>query len=441
VAFAGLVSADLVTARTLLLFIFVSSTLTALEAPAWQSVVPQLVPKEDLAAAIAANSVGVNISRAVGPALAGVIIAGFGIATPFWLDAFSNGGVIAVLLWWRTSRGHLRTLPAERFKSAIWTGIRYARNDRLLRATLLRAVGFFLFASAYWALLPLVARNQIAGGPTLYGGLLAAIGCGAVGCAFILPRLKTKIDPNGLVTLGEAGTAITLLLFGLAREPVMAVGASLIAGMSWMAVVANLNVSAQVALPDWVRGRGLAMYVTVFFGTMTIGSVLWGEMAGFTGLPVTHFIAAAGALLAIPLTQRWKLQTGAGIDLSPSMHWPEPIVTDAVENDAGPVMVTVEYRVDPNSREAFLAALDELARERKRDGAYAWGVFQDAAHEGRFLETFLLDSWLEHLRQHRRVTNADRVLEDHVRRFLEAKPIVTHLIAAENSRNIGSPPL
>jgi len=441
VMFAGLVSADLVTARTLLLFMFVSSMLTALEAPAWQSIVPQLVPKEDLATAVAANSVGVNISRAVGPALAGVIIAGFGIAAPFWLDAFSNGGVIAVLLWWQTSRGHLRTLPAERFKSAIRTGIRYARNDRRLRATLLRAVGFFLFASAYWALLPLVARNQIAGGPALYGGLLAAIGCGAVGCAFILPRLRTKIDANGLVTLGEAGTAITLLLFGLAREPIMAVAASLIAGMSWIAVVANLNVSAQVTLPDWVRGRGLAMYVTFFFGTMTIGSVLWGEMAGLTGLPVTHFIAAAGALLAIPLTQHWKLQTGAGIDLSPSMHWPEPIVTDTVANDAGPVMVTVEYRIGPNSREAFLAALDELARERKRDGAYAWGVFQNTADEGRFLETFLLDSWLEHLRQHKRVTNADRVLEDRVRRFLEAKPIVTHLIAAENARDIGSPPL
>ena len=164
VVFAGLVSADLVTARTLLLFMFVSSTPTALEAPAWQSIVPQLVPKEDLTAAVAANSVGVNISRAVGPALAGVTIVGFGIAAPFWLDAFSNGGVIAVLLWWQTSSGHLHTLPAERFKSAIRTGIRYARNDRRLRATLLRAVGFFLFASAYWALLLLVARNQIAGG-------------------------------------------------------------------------------------------------------------------------------------------------------------------------------------------------------------------------------------------------------------------------------------
>jgi MFS family permease len=431
--FAGLVSTDLVTARTLLLFMFVSSTLSALEAPAWQSIVPQLVPKKDLSAAVAANSVGVNISRAVGPALAGVIIAGFGIAAPFWLDAFSNAGVIAVFLWWRTSHGHLRTLPAERFNSAIRTGIRYARNNRRLRATLLRAVGFFLFASAYWALLPLVARNQIAGGPKLYGVLLAGIGCGAVGCALVLPRLKAKLGANGLVTLGEVGTAITLLLFGLSREPIMAAGASLIAGMSWITVVANLNMSAQVALPDWVRGRGLAMYVTVFFGTMTIGSVLWGAMAGLAGLPVTHFIAAGGALLAIPLTRRWQLQTAVGLDLSPSMHWPEPIVTDLVENDAGPVMVTVEHHIDPASREAFLTALEALARERKRDGAYAWGVFQDIADDGRLLESFFLDSWLEHLRQHNRVTNADRVLENNVRSFLKAKPIVTHFVAATGS--------
>ena len=436
VVFAVLVSTHLVTAWTLLLFMFVSSTLSALEGPAWQSIVPQLVAKEDLSAAVAANSVGVNISRAVGPALAGVIIAGFGIAAPFWLDAFSNVGVIAVFLWWRTSHGHLRTLPAERFKSAIRTGVRYSMNNRRLRATLLRAVGFFLFASAYWALLPLVARNQIAGGPELYGGLLAAIGCGAVGCAFMLPRLKAKLGTNGLVTLGEVGTAITLVLLGFAREPIMAVCASLIAGMSWIVVVASLNMSAQVALPDWVRGRGLAMYVTAFFGTMTAGSVLWGELAGLTGLPITHFFAAAGILLAIPLTRRWKLQTGAGIDLSPSMHWPEPIVTNAVENDAGPVMVTVEYRIDPASRDAFLIALEALSRERKRDGAYAWGVFQDTADEGRFLETFLLDLWLEHLRQHKRVTRADRVLQAHVRSYLKAETIVTHLIAAESANDI-----
>ena len=426
--FAALVTTDLVTPVTLLLFIFLTAVFSALEAPAWQAIVPKLVPKQDLGSAVNANSVGINISRAVGPALAGVIIAGFGIAAPFWLDAVSNFGVVGVILWWRPPPEHAEGLPTERFTSAIRTGFRYARNNRHLRATLARAAGFFLFASAYWALLPLVARGQIAGGPELYGILLAAIGAGAVGFALVLPRLKAKIGADGLVISGEVGTAVSLVLFGLAHEPIMAVSASIIAGMSWIGVLANLNVSAQVALPDWVRGRGLAMYVTVFFGTMTIGSALWGEIAGTAGLPLTHFIAAAGALLAIPLTAHWKLQTGAGIDLTPSMHWPQPIVTEAVEADAGPVMVTVEYRIAATDREEFLAALERLAHERKRDGAYAWGIFRDTADETRYLETFFVESWLEHLRQHQRVTKADRKLEDQVRRYAQGVPVVTHLI-------------
>ena len=146
--------------------------------------------------------------------------------------------------------------------------------------------------------------------------------------------------------------------------------------MCWIAVLANLNVSAQVALPDWVRGRGLAMYVTIFFGTMTLGSALWGEVASLSGLPMTHFLAATGALIAVPLTAHWKLQTAAGLDLTPSMHWPEPVVTENVENDAGPVMVTVEYHIDPKDREDFLSAVEKIEYERKRDGAYAWGIFR-----------------------------------------------------------------
>lgn len=434
VTFAALLSAGFVTAATLLFFMLGISTLSALESPAWQSIVPQLVTKKVLPAAVAANSVGINISRALGPALAGIIITAFGIAAPFWLDAFSNAGVIAVLLWWRRPKGPVRRLPAERFGSAIRTGLRYTRNNRYLRATLVRAVGFFLFASAYWALLPLVARTQIAGGAEVYGMLLGAIGLGAVGFAFVLPRLRGKLGPNGIVAFGEVGTAVTLVLLGLAREPLIALVACLVAGMSWIAVLANLNVSAQVALPDWVRGRGLAMYVCVFFGSMTLGSVVWGGMAEYAGLPLTHFIAAAGALLAIPLTWRWKLQTGEGIDLSPSMHWPEPIITSAVQADAGPVMVTVEYRINPVAREAFLAAMEQLSHERKRDGAYAWGIFEDSGVEGRYLETFMVESWLEHLRQHKRVTKTDRVLEDEVHSKLLGKPTVTHFIAAERKR-------
>jgi MFS family permease len=438
VLFASLISARLVIPVTLLLFVFLNSSLTALEAPAWQSIVPQLVPKEHLAAAVAANSVGVNISRALGPALAGVIIVGFGIAAPFWIDAFSNLGVVGVLSWWRPKAQHKRALPAEKFRSAIRAGLRYARYNTHLRATLLRSMGFFLFASAYWALLPLVARNQLQGGPELYGILLGGIGAGAVVLAFFLPGLNSKFGANGLVVLGEAGTALTLALFGAARGPLTAVLASLIAGASWITVLANLNVSAQVALPEWVRGRGLAMYVMVFFGAMSIGSVVWGAIAGVAGLQLTHFIAASGALVTIPLTRRWKLQTGAQIDLTPSMHWPDPIVTGLVEEDAGPVMVSIEYLIEPKDRDPFLRAIDRLAGERKRDGAYAWGIFEDTANRRRFVETFLVESWAEHLRQHQRVTNADRVLQDHLHRYLSEKPKITHMIAAEPGRGLPS---
>jgi MFS family permease len=432
---AALVWLNLVTPGALLLFTFLLGAGAALTAPAWQSIVPQLVPKQTLAPAIAANSVGINISRALGPALGGVIIAGVGIAAPFWLNAVSNLAIIGALLWWRSPPMAINRLPAERFVSAIVTGFRHARHNRHLHATLTRAVGFFLFASAYWALLPLVARSQIAGGPELYGILLGAIGAGAVCGAFALPWLKTKLGPDRLVAAGTIGTVVTLVLFGLAREPVMALTASIIAGVSWIAVLASLNVSAQVALPDWVRGRGLAMFVTVFFGAMTVGSAVWGQAAGMIGLPDTHFIAAAGALIGIPLTWHWKLQTAAGIDLTPSMHWPTPLITHEVEYDQGPVLVTVEYRIEPANSEAFLSALERLAHERRRDGAYAWGVFEDAAEEGRFLETFLVESWLEHLRQHQRVTNADRILQNAVHQFhLDGAPKVTHFIAAEPDR-------
>ena len=429
---AAFVWLDLVTPAILLLFTFLLGVGAALTAPPWQSVVPQLVPKRDLAPAVAANSVGINISRAVGPAFAGIIIAAFGIAAPFWLNAVSNLGIIGALLWWRSPQNATTQLPAERFFSAIRTGFRYARHNRHLRATLARAVAFFLFASAYWALLPLVARNQISGGPELYGILLGAIGAGAVGGAFALPWFNRRLGPDRLVAIGTFGTAVTLVLFGFAREPAIALVASIIAGVSWIAVLASLNVSAQVALPDWVRGRGLAMFVTIFFGTITGGSAMWGQVASTLSLPDAHFIAAAGALVAIPITWRWKLQTGTAIDLTPSMHWPTPIIAFEVEPDRGPVLVTVEYRIDPHNREAFLRALAKLAHERRRDGAYAWGVFEDAGDEGRFLETFLVESWLEHLRQHERVTNADRILQTAVHRYhLEGVPKVTHFIAAE----------
>jgi MFS family permease len=429
--FALLVTLHVVSPTLLLLFMFVLGTLGALETPAWQAIVPLLVPESALSSAVAVNSVGVNISRVIGPAITGGLIVGLGIAAPFWLDAFSNAGVIGVIFRWRPpARATARTLPAESLTGAIRTGVRYARYHRALRATLARAVGFFLFASAYWALLPLVARNQLQGGPTLYGTLLATIGAGGVGGALFLPRMRARLGPDGVVMLGEAGTAAALVLFGLAHQPWVAVIACLLAGISWIAVLAILNVSAQTVLPDWVRGRGLAVYVTVFFGTLTVGSALWGLAAEHLGLPAAHYLAGGGALLALFATRRWKLQSGPAADLTPSMHWPEPVLPAGVDQNAGPVLVTVEYHVSPENREAFLAALVPLARERRRDGAYDWNVFEDTAHPERIIETWLSDTWLDHLRQHQRFTRADRAVQERAERLAREPPRIAHYIAA-----------
>ncbi len=429
--YAAMVGLGLATPGNLLLFTFLVGAAGAMTVPAWQAVAPRLVPRDDLPSAIAANSIGVNISRALGPALGGVTISWFGIVAPFWLNAISNLGIVGALLWWRELKGPGTLLPAERFGRAISTGLRHARSNPHLRGTMIRAAGFFLFASAYWALLPLVARTQIVGGPELYGVLLGVIGIGAVGGAFFLPALKRKLGPDRLMALGTVGQAIAMVLYGLAHEPVMALAASCIAGASWIAALATLTVSAQVALPDWVRGRGLALYTTVFFGCLTLGSAVWGEVAAYAGLPAAHFLAAAGAIAAIPLTWRWKLQTGAGLDLTPSMHWPVPVTSQTIDDDRGPVLVTVEYRIRPQDRAAFLEAIAKLEHGRRRDGAYAWGVFEDAADAARFVETFLIELWMEHLRQHERVTNADRLVQEAVDRFdLAGAPKVTHFIAA-----------
>jgi MFS family permease len=357
---AALVSSGLATPSLLLLTTFFLGVGGALAAPAWMAITPLLVAKSELEGAIAANSVGFNITRAVGPAVGGFVIAGLGIAAPFWICAASNLGAIAALLWWHAPHKSAESLPAERLISAIRTGVRHAANNRHLRATLVRTLAFFPFASAYWALLPLVARSQMTQGPQLYGVLLGMIGAGAIGGSFVLGRLRAKLGPDRLVAFGTLATTLALILFGLARDPATVFCACLIAGAAWTVILTSLYVSAQVALPDWVRGRGLAILLTAIFGAMTAGSILWGQIAGTAGLPAALLAAAAGATLVIPLTWRWRLQTAIGIDLTPSMHWRTPVAAQKVENDLGPVPVTVEGCIDSEDRIAFVDALGKL---------------------------------------------------------------------------------
>jgi MFS family permease len=434
VIFASMISLRLETPNSLLVITFALSASWALAAPAWLAMTPLLVPRHDLDGATAANSVGYNISRAVGPAVAGLAIVELGIGSPYWIFAATNLVTIAALLWWRAPQTTSVSLPAERWTSAVRTGLRHAAYNKHLRATLVRTIAVYPFASAYIALLPLVARSQMTQGPALYGVLLAAIAIGAVGGSFALTGLKRKLGPDWTVVLGTIGTAVALVLFGLARNPATALGAAILAGACWTIVLACLYVSAQIALPDWVRARGLAIFLTVIFGSVTVGSAIWGHIAASFGLPIAHFAAAAGALLAIPFTWRWKLQSAEGIDLSPSMHWRAPIPARRVEDKNGPVLVTVRYRVSAEDPAEFLAAIEEIGQQRRRDGAYAWGIFEDVTEKGLYLETFLIETWLEakHLRE--RVTNADRLVEDYVHGLISEPPGVTLLIASDLHR-------
>jgi MFS family permease len=431
IIFASMISFRLETPNSLLATTFVLSASWALAAPAWLAITPMLVPRHDLDGATAANSVGYNISRAVGPAVAGFAIAELGIGFPYWVFAATNILTIAVLLWWRAPQRTSVSLPAERWASAVRTGLRHAVYNKHLRATIARTVAVYPFASAYVALLPLIARSQMSQGPALYGALLGAIAIGAVAGSFALAWLKRKLGPDGTVVLGTIGTAIALVMFGLARIPSVALGAAILAGASSTIVLACLYVSAQLALPDWVRGRGLAIFLTVIFGSVTIGSATWGRVAASSGLPIALYIAAAGAIVAIPLTWRWKLQSAEGVDLSPSMHWRAPILAKRVEDKNGPVLVTVRYRVGSDDPAEFLAAIEEIGQQRRRDGAYAWGIFEDVSEKGVYLETFLIETWLEakHLRE--RVTNADRLVENYVHGLISDPPGVTLLIASD----------
>jgi predicted MFS family arabinose efflux permease len=427
--FAGMVSIGLASPHLLLGATFALGVAGALAAPAWVSIAPLLVPRSDLESATAVNTAGYNLSRALGPAIGGLVIAWVGISAPFWIYAASNVVILAALLWWNPPRRVTSSLPAERLTTAIRTGVRHARHNRHLHATLVRTLAFFPFASAYWALLPLIAREQPAQGAAFYGLLLGGIGVGAILGSASLSLMRSWLGPDQLVAAASVGTAVALAMFGVSRDPVSAMSAAVLAGAMWTVTISTLYVSAQVALPDWVRGRGLAIFLTGIFGATTFASALWGHVATVRSVDASLYIAAVGALVAIPLSWGSKLQTGLGENLEPALHWRFPRVAFDVGWTQGPALVTIRYRIEPNRRDEFLTAMREIGDERQRDGAFAWGVFEELATPGVYTETFLIESWLELMHLYERVTNADRRLEECVRTLLLDKPVISHLIA------------
>lgn len=419
----------LTTPYVLLAATFVLGTAAALSAPVFQAIVPELVDKDALPDAVALNSLGVNISRAIGPAVGGVIVAMAGTPAVFALNAVSVLAVLGVLIFWKRS-ATVRTLPPEHFLGALRAGARYARNSPALRLVLIRSVGFFLFGSALWAMLPLVARRGLGLDAAGYGALLGCMGAGAVIGALLLKRLRKRVPANVLSIAATLLFAVATLSLAWAANVWLAGAVMFLAGLAWIGMLTSLNVAAQLASPGWVKARALAVYLLVFQGAMTGGSLLWGSLASRTDIATALTVAAIGQVIALVLAMIWRLPSDQGVDLAPSQHWVEPVLTIPDADDRGPVAVEIEYRVQPDKQVDFVAALRRFSATRRRDGAIRWDVWEDVAEPGRVVEFFVVESWLEHMRQHARVTHTDQADQALLRAFhIGAEPpVVRHLL-------------
>jgi MFS family permease len=422
----------LTTPWVLLLLIFSLGIGSALNAPAWQAIVPELVPRSELSAAVSLNSVAFNIARAVGPALGGFVVAAVGSWAVFLLNSLSFIGVLFVIYRWQ--REPVESIsPTERVVGAMRAGVRYVRHDPELRAVLVRTGVFVSCASALWAMMPLVARQQLGLGAFGYGVLLGGLGAGAILAAFILPAIRRQVSINVLIICGTFIFATATATLATMRSFPLLCIVMIFGGIAWMALMSSFNISVQALVPAWVRARVLAIYLLVFFGGMAVGSAVWGTVATHIGVANALLCAAAALILGNTAAYFFPLRAGEELDLEPSLHWSDPILISEPNPEDGPVLVTIDYQIEPQRAREFAAAMLEVKRILRRDGAMRWGLFTDPARPGHYVETFLVESWAEHMRQHARITNEDRGAQERVRAFHvgDTPPVVTHLIAQD----------
>lgn len=426
---AALTFAGLTTPLLLLALTFALGLGNALNAPAWQSTVVELVPRSQIAPAVALNSASINLARSVGPALAGLIIAATSPAATFALNAVSFAGVLFVLFRWPRKRQEA-VLPGERVLGAVRTGLRYVRHSPMVLATLTRSSAFTVFASSLLALLPALARFELGRGPTGYGVLLGFFGAGAVAAATVLPRVRQRLSSEDVVAAAILIFAAALFALAWLRQVALVDLAVFLAGGMWLTLLSTFNASVQSAVPSWVRGRVVSVSILAFFGSMAAGSAFWGWIADRFGMSLALSAAGVGLLAGLLVTYRLRLSDAAQLDLTPSVHWPAPDVVKRAAPHQGPVVVTVDYEIEPKKLRHFRRVMKRVRRIRKRDGAINWGLLANVERPNHYTETFVVESWVEHLRQHERVTVADRTVLEKARSFHVGKeaPRVTHFI-------------
>ena len=413
----------------LLMFTFVLGTGAILVAPAYQSLVPEMVPRPQVPAAAALSSININLARAIGPAIAGLLVARIGVAAVFGLNA-ATFLVYAVVVACHPQLGGTPQSP-ERFIPGLRAGGRYVRHAPVVRRILLRAALFLVPGSSLWALLPLIATRRLGLGSGGYGVLLGALGVGAIGGAFLLPQVRARLSANALVAAASLTYAAALVVVALSRSLALTVLVLLPAGVAWIAFLSNVNAALQLFLPRWVRARGLSVYQMVLFGAQAAGAAIWGVVAAAAGLVPAFLISAAVMAAGAATIWFWPFHQIADMDRS-LVRWPEPQLLISADRGGGLVLVRTTYTIAAEKEQQFLQAMARLRQSRLRTGATDWGLYQDGQNPRLFIELFSVPSWEEHLRQHReRQTGTDLQYHDDAAALSDPPPQTSHYLAAD----------
>ncbi len=434
---ATLALTDSLTAPLLLGLTFANGIGLAMRWPVFSAIVPEVVPREQLGAALALNGISMNLSRVVGPVVAGAIISAVGSGAVFVLNVVLAAAAFTTILRWR-SQPRTSTLPGERFVGAMRVGWQHVMQSPRMKAVLVRIFLFFLQSSALLALLPLVARDLHGAGPGTYTLMLASIGGGAVVAALYFPRWRMRFNRDQFVVGGTLAHAAMSLIVVFAPSIWIALPAIVVLGMAWISTANSLTLAAQMALPNWVRARGMAVYQMALMGGAAAGSLLWGQVAGWSSVRIAVTCAAVVGPLLWLLTRRLSVEGGADPDFSPAKLANLPLTAIEVGPDEGPVMVTLEYQIDPADASGFAAVMQQTRRARLRQGALSWGLFRDTAAPGRYIEYFVDESWVEHQRRLERFTAADAGLREKRLAFHKGEnPPVVRRFVAEGLQSTG----
>ena len=437
-ALSALTFAHLITPGVLITMSLLLGVGAALTQPAWQAIVPELLPREEITTGVALNSAGFNVSRAVGPALGGLIVGIMGAGWAFALNSLSFLAVVGALWQWKRV-APTQDLPSERFMGAVKVGLRYARHSRPLQIILSRAAVFVFFTGIIFSLMPSLAIHRLGTGSEGFGFLLGCIGAGAVAATVFLPRLRARVATNRLLLAFHLLAVAGIAGLGFSTRPWMAAVALFACGMSWLSVLSTVNTAIQLSVPSWVKARAFGCYTMTWGGALAIGATFWGSVAMRSGIRAAFLASAAGLLLATLLVHRFQIEA---LDHEPDMtpHRAAPHPDSGLDPEAGPILIQLEYRIPSARCQAFRAAMREVRRIRKRDGAIRWSLFEEPASAGQdgtvsFQESFVSSSWGEHLRQHHRATMEDReIFAAAYRMDPEGRPRIRHLVAAWEER-------